>query len=167
MQSNLKELGIEATVEGQDTAAFSPWKLVSGDYDLIMFSNAVTAAGGFAPDYVNGGLNSASANNFNKFSDPWNNWTELLNTALIAETEQERAAAWLAVQERGDVVPPGQHPDRRLADQRAASPVEDPEEYQPASLSGSTPCSTPTADRSRVPPLSSRWGWGDRPAPTG
>ena len=128
MQSNLKELGIEATVEGQDTAAFYP-KLVSGDYDLIMFSNAVTAAGGFAPDYVNGGLNSASANNFNKFSDP--EMDKLLNTALIAETEQERAAAWLAVQER-DVVTQGNI--QIVVSQTSEAWSKNLKNYQPSSL---------------------------------
>lgn len=128
VQSNLKELGIEATVEGQDTAAFYP-KLVSGDYDLIMFSNAVTAAGGFAPDYVNGGLNSASANNFNKFSDP--EMDKLLNTALIAETEQERAAAWLAVQER-DVVTQGNI--QIVVSQTSEAWSKNLKNYQPSSL---------------------------------
>ncbi len=97
IQANLKELGIEATVEAQDVAAFYP-KLVSGDYDLIMWSSPVTTAGGFAPDYVYGGLHSQSANNFNSFADE--EMDRLLHAALVAETEEEQAAAWRAVQER-------------------------------------------------------------------
>lgn len=97
VQANLKELGIEATVEAQDVAAFYP-KLVSGDYDLIMFSSPVTASSGFAPDYVYGGLHSASANNFNQFADE--EMDQLLHAAIVAETEEEQAAAWRAIQER-------------------------------------------------------------------
>lgn len=97
IQANLKELGIDAKVEAQDVAAFYP-KLVSGDYDLIMWSSPVTTAGGFAPDYVNGGLHSKSANNFNKFADP--EMDQLLHKALVAQNEQDQAAAWRAVQER-------------------------------------------------------------------
>ena len=96
IQANFKELGIDATVEGQDVAGFYP-KLVSGDYDLIMFSSPVTTAGGFAPDYVNGGLNSKSANNFNKFADP--KMDELLHAAMVAQIEEAQAEAWRRVQE--------------------------------------------------------------------
>ncbi|MDD6793764.1 MAG: ABC transporter substrate-binding protein, partial [Thermobifida fusca] len=96
IQANFKELGIDATVEGQDVAAFYP-KLVSGDYDLIMFSSPVTSAGGFAPDYVYGGLHSKSANNFNKFADP--KMDELLHNALVAQIDEVRTEAWRKVQE--------------------------------------------------------------------
>lgn len=103
LQANLKEIGIEATVEAQEVAGFYS-ALVSGEYDLIAFDSPASTSAGFAPDYVNGGLNSKAANNFAKFKDP--EMDRLLEAAMTARTEQEQAAAWKAVQER-DVVTQG------------------------------------------------------------
>lgn len=97
LQANLKEIGIEATVDTQEVAGFYS-ALVSGEYDLIGFDSPASTSAGFAPDYVNGGLNSKAANNFAKFSDP--EMDQLLDTAMTAQTEDEQAAAWKAVQER-------------------------------------------------------------------
>jgi peptide/nickel transport system substrate-binding protein len=97
LQANLKEIGIEATVEAQEVAGFYS-ALVSGEYDLIAFDSPVSTSSGFAPDYVHGGLHSKSANNFAKFGDP--EMDRLLEAALTARTEAEQAAAWKAVQER-------------------------------------------------------------------
>ncbi|WP_110241543.1 ABC transporter substrate-binding protein [Nocardioides gilvus] len=96
-QANLKELGIDATVESQDIAGFYG-ALVSGEYDLIMFDAAASTSTGFSPDYVNGGLNSSAANNFAQFKD--DEMDQLLGTAMTAAGEEEQAAAWKAVQER-------------------------------------------------------------------
>lgn len=96
IQANLAELGIEATVEAEEIAGFYP-KMVSGEYDLILYNSPSSISTGFAPDYVNGGLNSASSSNFNGFSDP--ELDELLNAAMVAPVE-EQEAAWRAVQEK-------------------------------------------------------------------
>ncbi|WP_127480111.1 ABC transporter substrate-binding protein [Nocardioides pantholopis] len=97
VQANLKELGIEATVDSQDVAGFYA-NLVSGDYDLILFDSPASTSTGFAPDYVNGGLNSKAANNFAKFKDE--QMDALLDTAMTAQGEEAQAEAWRAVQER-------------------------------------------------------------------
>lgn len=97
LQANLKEIGIEATVDTQEVAGFFS-ALVSGEYDLIGFDSPASTSSGFAPDYVNGGLNSKAANNFAKFKDP--EMDALLDTAMTAPTEDEQAAAWKAVQQR-------------------------------------------------------------------
>lgn len=96
-QANLKEIGIDATVESQDVAGFYG-ALVSGEYDVIMFDSAASTSTGFSPDYVNGGLNSTAANNFAKFKDA--KMDELLDVAMTAETEDAQAEAWKAVQQR-------------------------------------------------------------------
>ncbi|WP_122816793.1 ABC transporter substrate-binding protein [Nocardioides pantholopis] len=96
IQANLAELGIEATVDAEEVAAFFP-KMVSGDYDLILYNSPSSISTGFAPDYVNGGLNSTSSSNFNAFADE--SLDQLLNAAMVAgPAEQE--AAWHAVQNR-------------------------------------------------------------------
>jgi len=97
LQSNLKDLGIESTVESQDVAGFYA-NLVSGDYDLILFDAPASTSTGFAPDYVNGGLNSKAANNFAKFADP--EMDKLLDVAMTAQGEAAQAEAWRAVQQR-------------------------------------------------------------------
>lgn len=97
LQANLKDLGIESTVESQDVAGFFA-NLVSGDFDLILFDSPASTSTGFAPDYVNGGLNSKAANNFAKFADA--EMDELLAVAMTAQTEEEQAEAWRAVQQR-------------------------------------------------------------------
>jgi peptide/nickel transport system substrate-binding protein len=97
LQANLKEIGIEATVDTQEVAGFYS-ALVSGEYDLIGFDSPASTSAGFAPDYVNGGLNSKAANNFAKFKDA--EMDKLLDVALTAQGEDEQAAAWKAVQER-------------------------------------------------------------------
>ena len=97
LQANLKEIGIEATVDAQEVAGFYS-ALVSGEYDLIGFDSPASTSAGFAPDYVNGGLNSAAANNFAKFKDA--EMDALLDTAMTAQSEAEQAAAWKAVQQR-------------------------------------------------------------------
>lgn len=97
LQANLKAIGIEATVDAQEVAGFYP-ALISGDYDVIAFDSPASTSAGFAPDYVNGGLNSKAANNFAKFNDP--QMDTLLDKAMTAQTEPEQAAAWKAVQER-------------------------------------------------------------------
>lgn len=97
LQANLKDIGINATVDTQEVAGFYS-ALVSGEYDVIGFDSPVTTSAGFAPDYVNGGLNSKAANNFAKFNDP--EMDALLDTAMTAPTEDEQAAAWKAVQQR-------------------------------------------------------------------
>ena len=86
-----------ATVEPQEVAGFYS-ALISGEYDLIAFDSPASTSAGFAPDYVNGGLNSKAANNFAKFNDP--EMDRLLDTAMTAQTEEEQAEAWKAVQER-------------------------------------------------------------------
>lgn len=96
LQANLKEIGIEATVDAQEIAGFSD-KFVTGEFDLIMFESPVSTSTGFDPDYVNGGLNSKAANNFAKFND--SEMDKRLNAAMVAPTEDEQAAAWKAVQE--------------------------------------------------------------------
>ena len=65
---------------------------------MIAFDSPASTSAGFAPDYVNGGLNSKAANNFAKFNDP--QMDALLDTAMTAQTEPAQAAAWKAVQER-------------------------------------------------------------------
>lgn len=97
LQANLKELGLDVSVESQEVAGFYE-ALVAGEYDLIMFDSPVSSSTGFAPDYVNGGLNSKAANNFAKFAD--DEMDSLLATAMTAPTEDEQADAWHAVQER-------------------------------------------------------------------
>ncbi|NPC97604.1 ABC transporter substrate-binding protein [Nocardioides sp. zg-DK7169] len=97
LQSNLKDLGIESSVESQDVAGFYA-NLVSGEYDLILFDAPASTSTGFSPDYVNGGLNSQAANNFAKFAD--DEMDELLEVALTAQTKEEQAEAWRAVQQR-------------------------------------------------------------------
>ena len=97
LQANLKEIGVTATVEPQEVAGFYS-ALISGEYDLIAFDSPASTSAGFAPDYVNGGLNSKAANNFAKFNDP--EMDRLLDTAMTAQTEEEQAEAWKAVQER-------------------------------------------------------------------
>lgn len=97
LQANLKEIGIEATVDAQEVAGFYS-ALVSGEYDLIGFDSPASTSAGFAPDYVNGGLNSAAANNFAKFKDA--EMDALLDTAMTAQSDAEQAAAWKAVQQR-------------------------------------------------------------------
>lgn len=94
LQANLKEIGIEATVQAQDVAGFYD-ALISGDYDVIAFSSEVSTSTGFSPDYVYGGLHSTSANNFAFFKDP--EMDRLLETAVTSRTDQ--AEAWKAVQE--------------------------------------------------------------------
>ncbi|MDA8368918.1 MAG: ABC transporter substrate-binding protein [Nocardiopsaceae bacterium] len=96
IQANLEEIGIEAKVESEKLAGFYP-KMKSGEYDLILYDVPVTTSTGFAPDYVNGGLNSESANNFNSFGDP--EMDTRLEEALTAESEDEQQDAWRAVQE--------------------------------------------------------------------
>ncbi len=96
IQANLAELGIEATVDAEEIAGFFP-KMVSGDYDLILYNSPSSISTGFAPDYVNGGLNSTSSSNFNGFAD--SELDTLLNTAMVAPPA-EQPAAWKAVQER-------------------------------------------------------------------
>lgn len=103
LQANLKEIGVTATVDAQEVAGFYS-ALVSGEYDLIAFDSPASTSAGFAPDYVNGGLNSKAANNFAKFNDP--EMDRLLDDAMTAQTEEEQAAAWKAVQDR-DVVTQG------------------------------------------------------------
>ncbi len=97
VQANLKELGIESTVDAQDVAGFYG-ALVSGDYDMILFDSPASTSTGFSPDYVNGGLNSKAANNFAKFNDP--EMDKLLAAAMTAQSDEEQAEAWRAVQER-------------------------------------------------------------------
>lgn len=104
IQQNLTELGLKVEVSAEETAAYYP-KLVSGDYDVILYGSPVASVGGFAPDNVNGGLNSTSANNFNGFADA--EMDELLHRALTGRTDAELAEAWRAVQER-DLVTQGQ-----------------------------------------------------------
>lgn len=96
IQANLADLGLKARVDAEEVAGFFP-KLVSGEYDLILYNSPSSISTGFAPDYVNGGLNSASSSNFNGFGD--SQLDTLLNAALVAP-EEEQAAAWRAVQER-------------------------------------------------------------------
>lgn len=97
IQANLAELGIEATVDAEEIAGFFP-KMVSGEYDLILYNSPASISTGFAPDYVNGGLNSTSSSNFNGFSDA--ELDKLLNTAMTATSTEDQEAAWRAVQER-------------------------------------------------------------------
>lgn len=97
VQANLKEIGIDSTVESQEVAGFYQ-ALVSGEYDIILFDSPASTSTGFDPDYVNGGLNSAAANNFAKFQDE--EMDRLLAVAMTAETDEEQAEAWRAVQQR-------------------------------------------------------------------
>jgi peptide/nickel transport system substrate-binding protein len=97
IQANLKELGVEAEVRAEEIAAIVP-QLVSGDYDLVLISSGATLSVGFAPDAAYNGLYSKSAANFAKFADP--QMDTLLETALTARTDAERAEAWRAVQQR-------------------------------------------------------------------
>ena len=97
LQANLAEIGIEATVEGQEVAGFYP-ALASGEYDLIAFDSPASTSSGFAPDNVYGGLHSTAANNFAGFADP--EMDALLDAAVTAQTEDQQAAAWRAVSER-------------------------------------------------------------------
>lgn len=96
VQANLKQIGIESEIEIADVAGFFE-PLMTGNYDLLLYRSPATTSSGLAPDYVNGGLNSESANNFNKFADP--EMDRLLHDALVAP-EDEQAAAWKAVQQR-------------------------------------------------------------------
>lgn len=96
IQANFAELGIEASVDTEEVAGFFP-KLVSGEFDLILYDSPSSISTGFAPDYVNGGLNSASSSNFNGFAD--GELDDLLNAAMVAP-EEEQAEAWRKVQER-------------------------------------------------------------------
>jgi peptide/nickel transport system substrate-binding protein len=96
VQANLAELGIESEVTIADVAGFFG-PLVSGEYDVLLYNSPATTSSGLAPDYVNGGLNSTSANNFSKFSDP--EMDQLLHHAITAP-EAEQAEAWKAVQQR-------------------------------------------------------------------
>lgn len=97
VQANLKELGLAAEVRAEEIAAIVP-QLMSGDYDLALLSSGATLSVGFAPDAVYNGLYSKSAANFAKFADP--QMDKLLETALTARAEDERARAWRAVQQR-------------------------------------------------------------------
>lgn len=96
VQANLKAIGIDATVKAQDVAGFYP-ALISGDYDVIAWSSPASTSSGFAPDYVFNGLYSKAGNNYAKFNDP--KMDALLNTAMVAQTKEEQAAAWEAVQQ--------------------------------------------------------------------
>lgn len=96
IQANLKELGIDAEVRSLDLAGFYD-DLVGGTYDVILWDSPASISTGFAPDYVNGGLNSTSADNFGRFKDP--KMDELLHGALTAMTEDQQEAAWKKVQQ--------------------------------------------------------------------
>jgi peptide/nickel transport system substrate-binding protein len=95
LQANLADLGIKSTVDAEEVAGFYP-KMISGEYDLILYNSPSSISTGFAPDYVNGGLNSTSSSNFNGFSDP--ELDRLLNAAMVAAPE-DQAEAWRKVQE--------------------------------------------------------------------
>ncbi|MFB9180867.1 ABC transporter substrate-binding protein [Dactylosporangium sucinum] len=95
IQANLKAVGIEVRIEVAEVAAFYP-RLVSGEYDFIMWRSPTATSSGFAPDYAYGGLYSNSANNLAKFSDP--KMDQLLDAAISVPADQQ-AAAWKAVQE--------------------------------------------------------------------
>ncbi|PVG80772.1 hypothetical protein DDE18_21205 [Nocardioides gansuensis] len=129
LQANLKELGLDVSVESQEVAGFYE-ALVTGEFDLILFDSPASTSTGFAPDYVNGGLNSKAANNFAKFAD--DEMDRLLDTAMTAETEEAQEEAWHAVQER-DLETQG---NIQLVVSQGAQGWSDQlgEDYQPSSL---------------------------------
>ncbi|MFC6152326.1 ABC transporter substrate-binding protein [Nocardioides yefusunii] len=128
LQANLKAIGIESTVEAMEIAGFYE-ALVTGEYDLIMFDSPASSSTGFAPDYVNGGLNSTAANNFAKFKDA--EMDKLLDAALTAPDEASQAAAWKAVQQR-DVETQGNI--QITVSQAAQGWSKDLEGYEPSNL---------------------------------
>lgn len=95
IQANLKEIGINASIEVSDVAGFSD-RLIAGDFDLVLWGGDRS----FSPEYIVGGLLSDSANNFTGYGDE--EMDELLLGAIATDPSDRGAAeaAWRAVQQR-------------------------------------------------------------------
>ncbi|WP_122816925.1 ABC transporter substrate-binding protein [Nocardioides pantholopis] len=101
IQANLRELGLDATLSPQESAAYLP-KLVSGDFDLMMLSIEAGLSSGYTPMYAFSAMHSESSANYTGFADE--ELDRLLVEAIGAPADP--AAAWRAVQERElEVVP--------------------------------------------------------------
>ncbi|HEY3057920.1 MAG TPA: ABC transporter substrate-binding protein, partial [Chloroflexota bacterium] len=97
LQQNLKAVGIESTIQAEETAAFLPKLTGNMGYDLMIIRGPVPQAAGYGPDYPYLGLLSTSPTNFNKVNDP--KLDDLLKKAVSAPDGPEAQAAWRAVQE--------------------------------------------------------------------
>jgi len=97
LQQNLKAIGIESTIQAEETAAFLPKLTGNTGYDLMIIRGPVPQAAGYGPDYPYLGLLSTSPTNFNKVNDP--KMDDLIKKAVSAPEGAEAQAAWRAVQE--------------------------------------------------------------------
>ncbi|NPC95612.1 ABC transporter substrate-binding protein [Nocardioides sp. zg-DK7169] len=101
IQANLRELGLDATLSPQESAAYMP-KLVSGEFDLMMLNVEAGLSSGYTPIYAFSSLHSESRANYTGFADA--ELDRLLVEAIGAPEDPD--AAWRAVQERElEVVP--------------------------------------------------------------
>lgn len=128
LQQNFEALGFDVKVEVQEVAGFYP-ALVSGEYDLILFTSSMGISSGFNPDGVYGGLYSTAPNNFNKFAN--SEMDVLLDAAMVAPKGPEAMDAWRAVSEL-DVQTQGQIQILVSASLEAYNP--ELEGYEPAAL---------------------------------
>ena len=101
IQANLRELGLDATLSPQESAAYLP-RLFSGDFDLVMLNIEAGLSSGYTPIYAFSAMHSESSANFTGFADA--ELDRLLVEAIGAP--EDPAAAWRAVQARElEVVP--------------------------------------------------------------